>query len=309
MKLGAHSFSLRQLQYAVAVHETLSFRRAAERCHVSQPSLSAQLAELEEALGVVLFERDRRRVLPTGAGLPILERARRMLVAADDLELAAKGAQNALEGRLRLGIIPTISPYFLPSLTPALRRAHPDLSALWIEGKTEDIVRELDDGALDAAVLALEAPIGTLESAVIAVDRFVFASAKHDPLAGRARAVSLDELADADILLLDEGHCFRDQALSFCSRSSARELEFRATSLPTLVQMVASGAGVTLLPELALATETRHAALSIRPLPAPAPGRTIALVWRPRSPIGEALMTLAKTMKDAYPKRAPTKRC
>jgi LysR family hydrogen peroxide-inducible transcriptional activator len=301
MNLAPHPFTLRQLQYVVAVADTLSFRKAAEQCHVSQPSLSAQLAQVEEAVGLRLFERDRRRVLPTVAGLAFLERARALLVDVDDLVEVTRRLGDPLTGPLRLGIIPTISPYLLPSVTPALRKAFPRLTAVWTEDKTGVLLEALERGTLDAVLLALEAELGDVEREVLAVDPFVLATRKDDPLGQRAGPVERSELRDADVLLLDDGHCFRDQALSFCSRVKAQELEFRATSLSTLAQMVAGGAGVTLLPQLAVATEGQRARLKVRPFSAPAPARTIALVWRKRSPLAEALRRLAGTVRAAWP--------
>jgi len=296
-----HPFSLRQLQYAVAVGELLSFRKAAEACHVSQPSLSAQLAQLEEALGVRLFERDRRRVLATAAGKEVVERARRVLREADDLVAAARRAGDPLAGTLRIGVIPTISPYLLPSATRALRSAYPQLTAVWLEDKTETLVRSLDAGTLDAALLALEAEIGDVEHEVLADDPFVLATRPDDPLGTKRAPAKAAELRDASVLLLDDGHCFRDQALAFCSSAKAHELEFRATSLPTLVQMVAGGAGVTVLPQLAAPTEARRAGLRVRAFAAPVPHRTLALVFRKRSPLAPALRKLASTIRGAYP--------
>ncbi|WP_242345493.1 LysR substrate-binding domain-containing protein [Anaeromyxobacter terrae] len=300
--LPPHAFTLRQLQYALAVAETLSFRRAAERCRVAQPSLSTQIAQLESALGVRLFERDRRRVLVTAAGETLLARMRRVLVEADDLAGAARAAGDPLAGTLRVGVIPTVSPYLLPRAAPALRAAYPRLGITWVEDKTEELVRRLEAGALDAALLALEAELGDVEHADIARDPFVLATPRDHPLGARAGPATAAELRGADVLLLDDGHCLRAQALDVCARARAHELEFRATSLPTLVQMVAGGAGVTLLPELSLAAETRRVDLRLRPFAAPAPHRTIALVWRRRSPLAPALQRLARTIRDAYPK-------
>lgn len=299
--LAPHPFSLRQLQYAVAVAETLSFRAAAERCHVSQPSLSAQLAELEEALGVRLFERDHRHVLLTPAGRQLVERARHLLVEAGDFVEAARGAADPLGGTLRVGVIPTISPYLLPAITPAVRAAYPRLTLMWVEDKTAVLTRGLDEGAIDAALLALEAEIGDVEREVIAVDPFVLATPAGHPLGTRRGPVAPAELRGARLLLLDEGHCLREQALALCADADARELEFRATSLPTLAQMVAGGAGITLLPQLTVATEAYRADLRVRPFRAPAPHRTIGLVWRPRSPLSGALKQLGATVRDAYP--------
>jgi LysR family hydrogen peroxide-inducible transcriptional activator len=302
MNYNAHPFSLRQLQYVVAVADNLSFRKAAECCHVSQPSLSAQLAQLEDALGVRLFERDRRRVLLTSAGALLVERARRLLVDADQLVDAAKRAGDALAGTLNVGVIPTIAPYLLPSVTPAVREKYPRLTLFWTEDKTEVLLRSLESGTLDAAVLALEARLGgNIESELIAHDPFVLVTAADHPLGAKQKPLTAADLRDEDVLLLDEGHCFREQALSFCESARAHELEFRATSLPTLVQMVAGGAGVTLLPKLALATEIARSSLRVRTFSDPAPNRTLALVWRKHSPLQPALHQLAGTLRDAYP--------
>lgn len=300
MNLAHHPFTLRQLQYAVAVAETLSFRKAAERCHVSQPSLSIQLAELEQSLGVQLFERNPRHVRATQAGQQLLERARRLLRDADDLQNLALRSADPFTGTLHLGVIPTVAPYLLPRLTPALQRAYPKLTLLWIEDKTENLVHSLDAGGLDAALLALEADIGNVASAVVGYDRFLLATPPDHPLGSKAAPARPSELRDENVLLLDDGHCFRDQALTFCTRANVHELEFRATSLPTLAQMVAAGAGVTLLPQMAIAVEAERAHLRVRELTAPAPGRTIALVWRKGSANQVALTRVAETMKTAY---------
>lgn len=292
-----HPFTLRQLQYAVAVADTLSFRRAAESCHVSQPSLSTQIAELEGALGVRLFERDRRRVLLTSAGRAIVDEARRVLLAAEDLGTAARRAGDPLAGTIRIGVIPTVSPYVLPAATPALRAAYPALTVQWLEDKTDVLVARLHAGALDAALLALEAELGDVEHALVAKDPFLLAAPRGHPLATRRGPASTAELRDTDVLLLDDGHCLREQALAVCARGRAHELEFRATSLATLVSMVAGGAGVTLLPQLAAAAEARGGDLVLRPFADPAPYRTIALVWRTRSPLAGALREIAGTLR------------
>ncbi len=303
-----HPFTLRQLQYALAVAETLSFRRAAERCRVAQPSLSAQVAGLEEALGVRLFERNRRRVLVTPAGEGLLERARAVAAAADGLLEAARGAGDPLAGTLRLGVIPTVSPYLLPAASPALRSEFPRLRLEWLEDKTAVLVSRLRAGALDGALLALEAELGEVEHEVVAVDPFLLAAPHGHPLVAGAGAARVPELRGTDVLLLDEGHCLRAQALEVCSRGRAREREFRATSLPTLVQMVASGAGVTLLPLLSVSTEARRGELVLREFASPAPHRTLALVWRPGAPVGPALRRLAGTLREAYARAAATPR-
>jgi LysR family transcriptional regulator, hydrogen peroxide-inducible genes activator len=305
MVLTPRSLSLRQLQYVVAVADALRFRAAAERCHVAQPSLSAQLAQLESALGVRLFERDRRRVLLTTAGREVVERARRVLQETDDLVEAAAQAADPLSGRLQIGVIPTVSPYLLPAVAPALHEAYPRLTVAWREDKTADLVRSLRAGALDAALLALEAEIGDLEREVIARDPFVLATPPRHPLGTNAGAVAVGELRDASVLLLDDGHCFRDQALAVCSRARVREGEFRATSLSTLTQMVAAGAGLTLLPWLAVPTEAVRSGLRVRSFAEPAPHRTIGLVWRRGCPRAPALRQVAATIRAAYPQARP----
>jgi LysR family transcriptional regulator, hydrogen peroxide-inducible genes activator len=302
MTWSPHPYSLRQLQYAQAVAQQLSFRKAAERCRVSQPALSSQLAELESALGVRLFERDKKRVLVTAAGRELLGRAARVLLEADALLEAARRAADPLAGLLRLGVIPTVSPYLLPALAPKLRQRLPRLSITWREEKTESVLALLDRGELDAGIVALESDLGDVECELIAKDAFVLATAPNDPLA-KGGGVGALELRDQSVLLLDDGHCFREQALAYCNKAKAHELEFRATSLSTLVQMVAAGAGVTLLPSLAVPTETRRAKLSIRHFTTP-PGRTLALVYRRSCAVIPALLRVAELARDAYRKAA-----
>ncbi|HEU4537273.1 MAG TPA: LysR substrate-binding domain-containing protein [Polyangiaceae bacterium] len=292
--------TLRQLEYAVAVAETLGFHRAAERCHVSQPTLSAQVAQLEAALGVQLFERDRRHVIVTPAGARLVERARRVLLEAQDLAAAAVRARDPLAGELRVGVIPTVAPYLLPEVTPLLSERYPRLRPVFLEAKTSEVVAGLDAGTLDAGLLALEADLGPCAHAEVRKDPFVVALPKGHPLARRAR-VGLADLAAETVLLLEEGHCLRAQALALCAKGGAREAAFRATSLATLAQMVSSGAGVTLLPSLAVEVENRRGQLELRPIDPPAPFRTIALVFRPSSPLAGPLRELAATLRRAPP--------
>lgn len=293
----SHRFSLRQLEYAVAVADTLNFRKAAERCNVSQPSLSAQLAQLEQAIGVRLFERDRRRVVVTHHGEDVIARARILLHQADDVESSARTAADPFAGTMRVGIIPTVSPYLLPRIAPRLRREYPRLQLLWKEEKTAVLSDQLEAGALDAMLVAREAQLGEVEAAVIAQDRFVLAAARTHPLMRDRGPVRTAVLRGENVLLLEDGHCFRDQALAICARAKAHELEFRATSLPTLVQMVAGGGAVTLLPELAVNVEGRG--LELRQFADPAPHRTIVLAWRKSSPLRDALRKIAATLRSA----------
>lgn len=291
--------SLRQLQYLVAVADLGGFRRAADACRVAQPSLSAQVAQVEAALGVRIFERDRRGVRPSAAGLSLIAQARTILMAATDLRALARQAADPFEGTFRVGVIPTISPYLLPDVTPGLSRAYPSLTVAWTEERTGALVRQLYNGTLDAAILAVEADLGGLEHEVLLHDPFLLAAAPEHPL-GRARGgATLDDLRGADVLLLDDGHCFRDQALQLCSRVGAHESGFRATSLATLVQMASAGRGATLLPAIALPVENRRGQLVVRPFTPPGPGRTIALAWRRGSALAVPLRALALSMRAA----------
>jgi LysR family hydrogen peroxide-inducible transcriptional activator len=305
MRLAPHAFTLRQLQYAVAVAETRNFHRAAALCHVSQPSLSAQVAELEAALRIPLFERDRKQVLLTAAGRELVDRARRILLETGDLTEAAARFGDPLTGSLRFGIIPTISPYLLPEVVPILRRRFPRLSLQWVEERTATLVTMVQSGGLDAAVLALEADLGDLEREVLGRDPFVLAAPRLHPLGRSRAAVGPDELRGSTVLLLDEGHCFRDQALAICSAAEAQEPGFRATSLSTLAQMVAGGAGVTLLPRLAVRAENRGAQLVVRRFADPAPHRTLVLAWRRRSPLATALAQVSAALREACARAEP----
>ncbi|HKS24490.1 MAG TPA: LysR substrate-binding domain-containing protein [Thermoanaerobaculia bacterium] len=293
----SYRFSLRQLEYAVALADTLNFRTAAERCNVSQPSLSAQIAQLEAAIGVRLFERDRRHVLVTSHGAEVIAGARVLLRHADDVETAARLAADPLGATMRIGIIPTISPYLLPRIAPALRRNYPRLRVRWTEERTAALASQLKSGAIDAMLVAKEAQLGDVDMEEIARDRFLLAAARTHPLARESQPLRAAELRGEDVLLLEDGHCFRDQALAICARAKAHELEFRATSLATLVQMVAGGDAVTLLPELAVSVEARN--LKIREFADPAPHRTIVLAWRKSSPMKKALRAICATLRAA----------
>lgn len=299
MRTAPYPVTLRQLQYALAVAREGSFRRAAEACHVSQPALSAQLAEAERGLGVRLFERDRRGVLVTRAGEALLARARGVVLAADDLVEEARRSADPLAGTLKLGVIPTVGPYLLPQAARALRRALPRLELIWLEDRTAALVRWVVAGELDGALVAREADLGDLVQAELARDPFVLAVPSGHPLAKGVGPVSLASLDGERVLLLDDGHCLRDQALAVCTRAGAEELGFRATSLQTLVSMVAGGAGVTLLPRIAVAAEARRAGLRARPLADPAPGRTLVLAWRRRAAAEAALRAAAAVLAAA----------
>ncbi len=300
VNLAPHSVTLRQLQYIVAIADRKSFRKAAQDCHVSQPSLSAQVAQAEEALGVRVFERNQRSVALTSAGQSLVERARAMCLSADELVEAARRLSDPFAGRLRLGAIPTVAPYLLPEIAPILRERYPKLTFLWREDKTQVLVEGLSRGELDGAILALEADIGELSQVVLGSDPFVFASSPSHPLAASQRPLKAEQLDGEPVLLLDDGHCFRKQVLSFCARSGADEADYRATSLATLVQMTAGGIGVTLLPSLALPVENRMHTLRVRKFAPKAPSRTLALCWRPSSALNIALSHVGQTIHAAY---------
>jgi LysR family hydrogen peroxide-inducible transcriptional activator len=303
MTITPQDVSPRQLQYVVAVAETLGFHRAAERCHVSQPTLSAQVKQLEDVLGVQIFERDRRRVLVTPAGAAVVLHARRVLLALGDMLAAAQELTDPHAGTFRIGVIPTIAPYLLPEVVPAVRARFPKLQLVFREEKTDEVVGDMREGRLDAGLVALEANIGgEWASGHVADDPFVVALPMGHPLARRKR-LAPSHLTDQAVLLLDEGHCFRAQALSVCDRAGTKETALRATSLSTLAQMVSSGAGITLLPQIAVPVENRRGQLEIRRFlstsAAPAPHRTIALIWRPQSPFAQTFRDLAEVFRAA----------
>ena len=288
--------TLRQLEYIVALAAERHFGRAAQACFVTQPALSAQVRELESMLGLRIFERDSRRVLVTPAGAELVERARRILVEVDELVEAARVARQPLCGTLRVGVIPTVGPYLLPRAIPRMRRKHRELRLRLREDHTVRIVAELEAGRLDLLLLALEAELGNAETLPLFRDDFLAVMPADHPLA-RKKRLRQEDLSGQQVLLLDDGHCLRDQALAVCSAQGASELgDFRATSLSTLTQMVADGDAMTLLPELALGVETRgRRDLAVRPFRSPAPHRTIGLAWRPSSPREDEFRVLAES--------------
>jgi LysR family hydrogen peroxide-inducible transcriptional activator len=295
--------SLRQLQYIVAVADLRGFSRAAAACGVAQPSLSMQVALAERQLGVQIFERSPRSVRVSTAGAAIVDQARRVLLAAHELRELARRAADPFRGTMRIGVIPTVGPYLLPEIAPTLSREFPHLRILWTEARTGDLVRQLEDGGLDAVLLAREAGLGDLEHETIAHDSFVLAGAAAHPLFKRTGPAAPDVLNGQEVLLLDDGHCFRDQALQVCATAGAAEHSFRATSMATLVQMVSAGTAVTLLPTLALPVENRRGQLRTRRFTSPPPGRTLVLAWRRGSALGRPLARLARTIRTSADRR------
>lgn len=287
--------NLRDLEYFMAVVETGHFGRAAEMCHVSQPTLSTQIRKLEDELGTPLLERTSRRVVLTGVGREVAKQAKLVLAQVAQLKATATAVQGLLSGPLRLGAFPTLGPYILPDLMPLLREHAPDLKPYLIEEKTAELLTRLRDGRLDAALLALPLDADDLKIAPLFREPFVAALPLNHPLA-RKRQLDVHSLADQELLLLEDGHCFREQALEICRRVGAGEEEFNATSLETLRHMVAAGMGITLLP--ALATRENSAQLALVPFKSPAPERTIALVWRRGSAGTPTLEALARLIRS-----------
>lgn len=298
--------SVRQLECLVAVADALHFGRAARRLALTQPALSAQVRQAEELLGVRVFERGHRRVLVTQAGRALVERARAALREIDAVSETARAAQRPLVGPLHLGVIPTVAPYWLPRGLARVRRAHPELRLVLREEKTDELLRRLEQGDLELLLLALPVEGASLETRALHEEAFAFVAPPSHPLAAGRRPLSEAELAGAGaLLLLEDGHCLRDQALSVCERSGAREdPELRATSLGTLLHMVAGGLGATLLPESALEAELRaHPELVVRRFRAPAPGRTLGLAWRRGSARAGEFVQLGELLAPPSPKR------
>lgn len=293
------AITLRQLRYLVAIADTLHFGRAATACHVSQPSLSAQLQQLEDAMGVQLVERTQRRVLLTQAGLEATARARRILGEVSDLAASARSAASPLGGELRLGAIATVAPYYLPRILPLLRRDHPDLKLYLREDLTGRLIEILRSGGLDALLLALPVEDPGFAGVPLFDEPFLVALPAGHPLTART-ALSERDLAGLPLLLLEEGHCFRDQALAVCASSRPAERNgFAATSLNTLGEMVAGRLGITLLPALAAARAPEE--VETRPFSDPQPTRRIGLVWRKGSPRDAELRLLARHLRSHLP--------
>ena len=293
--------NLSDLRYLVAVADHRHFGRAAEACFVSQPTLSTQIKKLEKELGVDLFERHPRQVLLTAAGARVVEHARHALAEADAIREVARQARDPEAGTLRVGVFPTLAPYLLPHVVPALHERFPHLELLLVEEKTEVVVQRLRDGQLDVGVLALPIDEPTLHEEPLFEEDFVLAVPADHALAAERRPVDLTALVGEQLLLLEEGHCLRAQALSVCHLHGAGERKgFRATSLETLRQMVAAGVGTTLLPELAVHEPVpSYDGVRLVRFTTPAPSRHIAMYWRTTSAFDEFLPTVADVIRSA----------
>jgi LysR family hydrogen peroxide-inducible transcriptional activator len=273
--------SIKQLKYLVALSETGHFGRAAEACFITQPSLSAAISELENLLGAQLVERNKRQVLITALGQEVVSRARNILREVDELAVMAQAANEPLVGPVNIGVIPTIGPYLLPDVMGRLRTGFPKLQPFLREDQTAKLIDLLSAGKLDLALIALPIDEVWLEEMELFEDRFVFACSPDNPLTAK-KVVDIEDLKEEKLLLLEDGHCLRDQALEICQKAGwSKSADFQANSLSTLVQMVVAGIGSTLLPEMSLEVEARRRdSLAILPFANPVPVRRVGLVWR-----------------------------
>ncbi len=283
--------TLKQLRYFDALVRHVHFGRAAEACAISQPALSMQIKELEETLGGVLLDRGARHVWLTKFGEEIAQRVRDILRSVDELGDFARASRERLVGRLRIGMIPTIAPYLLPTVIGNLTRMHPELDIHVRETVTPKLIQELVEGRLDTAIVALPVSEPSLTEVALFAENFLLVRPGEDQGTPVPTGETLREMR---LLLLEEGHCFRDQALSFCNMQSQPPREvLDASSLSTLVQMVGAGIGVTLIPEMAVAVETRSASVSVARFNDPQPARTIGMIWRKTSPLARQLLQIS----------------
>ena len=275
--------TLKQLRYFDALARHCHFGRAAEACAISQPALSMQIKEMEETLGCVLLERGARQVGLTKFGEEVAQRVRDILRSVDELGDFARASRDHLVGPLRVGMIPTIAPYLLPTVIGDLTRMHPELDIHVRETVTPKLIQELAEGRLDTAIVALPVSEPSLTEVALFAEDFLLVRPGEDE--------------GMRLLLLEEGHCFRDQALSFCKMQSSPPREvLDASSLSTLVQMVSAGIGVTLIPEMAVAVETRSASVSVVRFKNPQPSRTIGMIWRKTSPLARQLLQISEVV-------------
>src|SRR6516164_2764262 len=286
--------TLRQLRYFDALAGHSHFGHAAAACGISQPALSMQIKELEEALGAVLIERGARQVRLTKFGEDAALRVRDILRSVDELGDFARASRGWLAGQLHIGMIPTIAPYLLPTVIGNLTRMHPELDIHVREALTSRLIQELVEGRLDTAIVALPVSEPSLTEVALFAENFLLVRPGEDE---GTPVPSSERLREVRLLLLEEGHCFRDQALSFCNMQSSPPREaLDANSLSTLVQMVSAGIGVTLIPEMAVAVETRSASVSVARFRNPQPSRTIGMVWRKTSPLARQLLQISEVV-------------
>ena len=287
--------TLKQLRYFDVLARHCHFGRAAEASAISQPALSMQIKELEETLGDVLLERGARQVRLTKFGEEVAQRVRDILRSVEELGDFARASRDRLGGRLRIGMIPTIAPYLLPTMIGNLTRMHPELDIHIRETVTPKLIQELAEGRLDTAIVALPVSEPSFTEVALFSENFLLVRPGEDEGTPLPSSESLREMR---LLLLEEGHCFRDQALSFCNMQSSPPREvLDASSLSTLVQMVSAGIGVTLIPEMAVAVETRSASVSVTRFKKPQPSRTIGMIWRKTSPLARQLLEISEVVR------------
>ena len=294
-----HLPTIRQLQYLIAVVELRHFGKAADRCFVTQSTLSAGIQELENLLGAAVLERSKRKVIPTPLGLDLVERAREVLLLSEGIVEQARGEHEPLTGPLRLGVIPTIGPFLLPKVLPTIRKKFRQLELFLIEDQTARLLERIGSGELDCAILALPYDMERMESQTFWSENFWIAFPKKHKLS-EVDAVGTKDLPVDELLLLGEGHCFRDHALSACRREGLlRNAAFQGTSLYTLMEMVAGGQGVTFLPDMAIHSSMgKQRGVDVRPLDSKGPHRDIALVWRSSFYRKKDMTILAETMGE-----------
>ena len=291
------NLTFKQLRYFEALARHGHFGRAAEACAISQPALSMQIRELEEELGAALFERGARQIRLTGFGEEFALRVRGIQRSLDELGDLARASRDRLVGRLRIGVIPTVAPYLLPTIIGNLTKMYAGLDIHVRETVTPKLIQELTDGRLDTAIVALPVSEPSFAEVALFAEDFVLVRPREDE--GKP-VPNVETLAEMRLLLLEEGHCFRDQALSFCNRLSSppREL-LDCSSLSTLVQMVSAGVGITLIPEMAVAVETRSASVSVSRFRNPKPSRTIGMIWRKTSPLAKQLLQMSEVVRQS----------
>lgn len=295
--------NIRDLKYLIALSETRHFGNAAEACHVSQPTLSTQIKKLEHELGITLVERDNKHVILTELGQTVVEHAKDVLASVECIKDIAQQSKDPESGTLTLGLIPTIGPYLLPYAIKAIKARFPDLTLYLHEAKTEDLTSMLKAGKIDAAIMALPIQDDRLDHHPIYHEAFFAALPARHKLA-KKDTLHFSDLKDHNIMLLEDGHCMRDQALDICQRAGSDETEeFRATSLETLRQMVISGVGMTLLPTLAAESSMGQPQdIAIIPFEAPYPKRTIAIFFRRSTPRKALLKNIGDTIASKLPK-------
>ncbi len=291
------NFTLRQLKYFEALVQHGHFGRAADACSITQPALSLQIKELESSLGVVLFERTARHISLTGFGEEFAVRVREIMRASDELEEMARASQANSLGKLRIGVIPTIAPYLLPTMIGNLNQMSSGLDIHVRETLTPKLLEELSNGRIDTAIVALPISEPAFEETALFSENFVLVRPNKDK---NLPVPSSKKLREMKLLLLEEGHCFRDQALSFCNIQTLRPWEgLEGSSLSTLVQMVGVGLGVTLIPQMAVAVETSAAPVVVSQFKTPQPSRTIGMIWRKTTPLASQLMDIAEVVRKS----------